>query len=235
MHVCGETIASVIVHVMLHFNKKSVLHFLGIFFLSMPYKARSEVCSFGANDIDSLSKPLSINPGRYFDLNNTASCDGNITSIRYCLLDTNPTNNFSVQIWRKANDGYTMMKEYPINVTMSHNDGILINNSNTVCKRITINGENSFQVFTGDIIGLYFETATFGILATSSSHSDYGLYYDTRTGTEVQEEMSVALTDLSFNTTIQYHLKVQVGKHLNPFLSTSMHIMCLQRLLDTRI
>ncbi len=208
----------------------------------MSYKAQSEACLFGTNGIDSQSKPLSINPGHYFDLNNTALCDGNITSIRYCSLDTNATNNFSVQIWREANGGFTMMKDYPINVTLSQNDGILINNSNAVCKRVIISGDNSFQVFAGDIIGMYFETETFGIFATTSSiheletsHSDYGLYYDIRSGNKVQEEMRIALTDLSFNTTIQYHLKVQVGKHLNPFLSANMHVICLQRLLSARM
>ncbi len=186
----------------------------------------AEVCSFGGgDDIDALSS-AQVAIGQYLDLTRTAPCNGSVKSIRYCSFEST-IGNFSVRIWRPSGNNYTMVKEYTISTAMSES---IQSASNIVCKQVTMNGSQSIQLLIGDIIGLYIESAILGLITSSFNNSSSGLYYDTRTSSEIRDSTIVHSEDLSFNSSLQHHLQIEIGKSPIAFISSDMHLKYVQRL-----
>lgn len=198
----------------------------GIVFVSLSFgAARSDVCSFGGTNVDTTSEPFKV-AGQYLDLRDTASCNGNITSIRYCYLlnDTNSpesdnaTQSFFVRIWRESNDCYKLVKEYEIIIGNTVDDNASSSLNKTNCSRVPVHSDATFEVLSGDVIGLYFELETFGLLATipssnsESNSSDYELHFDTRASNEVRFNETITLGDLSIRESLHYGIQVQIGK-----------------------
>lgn len=174
-----------------------------------------QVCSFGRGDNQTaLSSPL-VTIGQYLDLNNTAPCDGIVQSIRYCTFES-IIGNFSVGIWRPTGNNYTMLKEYilstPPVMSESAND--------IVCQQMMVTVNQSIQVATGDIIGLYIESADLDVITSSfneSSSSIGGLYSDTRTVSETRDSTTIQSGDLIFNSSLQYNIQIEIGESIYHF------------------
>ena len=205
--------------------------YTGILLLCVQCSVQNKACLLGANEINNQFVPYTI-PGQYLDLNNTAPCSGNLTSIQYCFHSGantshsfNGSNTFAVRIWREGNDTYTKIHEIMINTSIHQKESS--NSSNTSCVSEVITQEEPLQVLAGDVLGIYFETPSLSLLATSSTRSSGqvtgvseqsadGLYFDTRPWSDIQEKSTLKQEDLAFNAQIKHYIKVQIGKTTEP-------------------
>ena len=152
--------------------------------------------------------------GQFVNLNDPATCSGNLTAWHFCYYRSSIDNDSSIyqlyfKVWRNVQGN-----SYALVSTIKIQDSPVLNSENVICMYVPLPVDQYVPVERGDVIAVYtpFTLPTVSVLAMQPAVTQE-LYQDTR-GISAFDATRFSRSDLRPENMYGLHLQADISKYL---------------------